>query len=45
VRNWKIDFVQQSHIKNARNWMAAACHAIKEVVCLNWFEMGSATLG
>jgi len=35
VRNWKIDFVQQSHIKNARNWMAAACHAIKEVVCLH----------
>jgi len=35
VRNWKIDFVQQSHIKNARNWMAAACHEIKEVVCLN----------
>jgi len=40
VRNWKIDFVQQSHIKNARNWMAAACHAIKEVVCLNWCGCG-----
>ena len=30
VRNWKIDFVQQSHIKNARNWMAAACHEIRK---------------
>jgi len=29
VREWKIDFVQQSHIKNVRNWMAAAWYAIK----------------
>ena len=35
VKNWKIDFVKQSHIKNARNWMAAARHEIKEVVSLN----------
>ena len=27
VRNWKTDFTQQVHIKNARNWMAAAGHA------------------
>ena len=33
VRNWKIDFIQQVHIKNARNWMAG--HAIKEVVSLH----------
>jgi len=32
VRNWKIDFVQQTHIKQARNWMAAIGHAINEVV-------------
>ena len=23
VRNWKIDFVLQAHISQARNWMAA----------------------
>jgi len=40
VRDWKIDFVKQSHIKNARNWMAAACHEIKEVVCLDRFGCG-----
>jgi len=40
VRNWKIDFTQQAHIKNARNWMAAAGHAIKEVVSLHWCECG-----
>ena len=35
VRNWKIDSVQQAHIKNARNWLAAVGHAIKEVVGLH----------
>ena len=35
VRNWKIDFVQQAHIRQARNWMAAIGHAIKEVVSLH----------
>ena len=32
VRNWKFDFVQQAHIRNARNWLAAVGHAIKEVL-------------
>ena len=36
----KIDFIQQTHIKNARNWMAAAGHAIKEVVSLHRCECG-----
>jgi len=40
VRNWKIDFIQQAHIKNARNWMAAAGHEIKEVVGLHRCECG-----
>jgi len=40
VRNWKIDFTQQAHIKNARNWMAAAGHAIKEEVSLHQCECG-----
>jgi len=40
VRNWKIDFTQQAHMKNARNWMAAAGHAIKEVVSLRQCECG-----
>jgi len=35
VRDWKMESVKQSHIKNARNWMAAACHEIKEMVSLN----------
>jgi len=35
VRNWKIDFVQQAHIRQARNWMAAIGHAINEVVSLH----------
>jgi len=34
VREWPIDFVEQSHINNARNWMAAVCHEIKETVSL-----------
>jgi len=35
MRNWKIDFVQQAHIRQARNWMAAIGHAINEVVSLH----------
>jgi len=31
VRDWKIDFDEQAHINNVRNWMAAAC----EIVSLN----------
>ena len=38
VRNWKMDFTQQAHIKNTKNWMAAAGHAIKEVVSLHQCE-------
>jgi len=38
VRNWKFDFTQQVHIKNARNWLAAAGHAIKEIVSLQQCE-------
>jgi len=40
VRNWKIDFVQQAHIRQARNWMAAIGHAINEVVSLHRCECG-----
>ena len=35
VREWSIDFVEQSHINNARNWMVAVCHKIKETVSLS----------
>jgi len=34
ARKWSIDFMEQSHIKNARNWMAAVCHEIKKTVSL-----------
>ena len=40
VRNWKIDFVQQIHIRQARNWMAAIGHAIHEVVNLHRCRCG-----
>jgi len=30
VREWSIDFVEQSHINNARNGLAAVYHEIKE---------------
>jgi len=40
VRNWKIDFVQQAHIRQARNWMAAIGHAINEVVSLHRCRCG-----
>ena len=35
VRVWKIDFVQQAHIRQARNWMVVIGHATKEVVSLH----------
>jgi len=40
VREWSIDFVEQSHINNARNWMAAVCHEIKEIVSLERCNCG-----
>jgi len=40
VRNWEIDFVQQTHIRQARNWMAAIGHAIHEVVSLHRCSCG-----
>ena len=40
VREWSIDFVEQSHINNARNWMAAVCHGIKETVSLERCKCG-----
>ena len=40
VRNWKIDFVHQTHIRQARNWMAAIRHTIHEVVSLHRCRCG-----
>jgi len=40
VREWSIEFVEQSHINNARNWMAAVCHEIKETVSLERCKCG-----
>jgi len=40
VREWSIDFVELSHINNARNWMAAVCHEIKETVSLERCKCG-----
>jgi len=40
VREWSIDFVDQSHFNNARNWMAAVCHEIKETVSLERCKCG-----
>ena len=40
VREWSIDFVEQAHINNARNWMAAACHEIAETVSLERCKCG-----
>jgi len=40
VREWSIDFVEQSHINNARNWMATVCHEIKEIVSLERCKCG-----
>ena len=33
VRNWKIDFLQQTHISQARNWMVAIGLAIDKHRC------------
>jgi len=41
IRNWDIDFVQQTHIRQARHWMAAIGHAIHEVVSLHRCSCGS----
>jgi len=40
VRNWEIDFIQQTHIRQARNWIAAIGHAIHEVVSLHRCRCG-----
>jgi len=40
VREWSIYLVKQSHINNARNWMAAVCHEIKETVNLERCKCG-----
>ena len=40
VREWSVDFVEQSHISNARNWMAAVCHEMKETVSLERCKCG-----
>ena len=34
VREWSIEFVEKSHINNARNWMAAVWHKIKTTVSM-----------
>ena len=43
VREWSIDFVEQFHINNARNWMAAVCHEINETVSWNGASVASVT--
>ena len=40
VRNWKIDFLQQIHISQARNWMAATGPAINKTVSLHRCNCG-----
>ena len=40
VREWSIDFVEQAHINNARNWMAAVCHEIAATVSLERCKCG-----
>ena len=40
IRSWNIDFVLQSHIRQARHWMAAIAHAIHEVVSLHRCSCG-----
>jgi len=43
VREWSIDLVERSHINNARDWMAAVCHEIKETVSLERCMCGDVT--
>ena len=38
VRDWSVDFVEQSHVNNTRNWIAAVCHEIKEMVSLERYK-------
>ena len=40
ARGWSLDFVDQSHINNARNWMAVVYHEIKVTVSLEWCKCG-----
>jgi len=40
VREWSIDFVEQSQINNARNWMVTVCHEIRETVSLERCKCG-----
>jgi len=40
VRNWKIDFLQQTHIRQARNWMVAIGLAINKIVSLHRCNCG-----
>ena len=40
VRNWETDFVQQTHIRQARNWMVAIGLAIKNIVSLHRCNCG-----
>ena len=40
VRNWKIDFVQQTHISQARNWLVAIGLAINKAVSLHRCRCG-----
>jgi len=40
VRNWKIDFLQQTHISQARNWMVAIGLAINKIVSLHRCNCG-----
>ena len=42
IRNWEVDFTQQIHIRQARNWMAAIGHAIHQVVSLHRCRCGAA---
>ena len=40
VRNWKIDFLQQTHISQARNWMVAIGLVINKIVSLHRCNCG-----
>ena len=40
VSGWRVDFHQQLHIKKARDWLAAVCDEIGEVLNLNLYKRG-----
>jgi len=40
VRNWEIDFLHQTHISQARNWMVAIGLAINKIVSLHRCNCG-----